>query len=399
MSTSILQLQAVGQQDVYLTKDPQINVFKYNYYRHVNFATETVRLNLNDVVDFERKSSCIIPRRGHLLSKLHLHIRLPPIVRNGGTYASWSDTLGYAIFSEPIELQIGGVIVDRLYPQFLNAWDELSNGTKRDGTNLMLLKSDTYVVNYYNAQRPVDLMIPLDFWFTKRYSSALPIASMLSQEIRINFKLRPFVECINYDGAEPAPVFISDYNFFAEYIYLDDVILDTFRKQKHMFLIEQMQYNGQERISANATTYNSNLKFNNACKEFVFFCSEVNNLDTNNYFAYGRSADENPIVQSASLYLDGKLRFDNLPEFYYRSIFPYNIHSSIPLKYIYTMPFSIHPEDNQPTGSLNANRFNDITLALRLSNNNPEVELFVFALSYNIITIENGILTFEFACN
>lgn len=396
MSTSILQLQAIGQQDVFLTQNPQINVFKYNYYRHVNFATETVPLNFNEVVDFGRRSSCIIPRRGHLLSKLHLHIRLPVLVKNGGTYASWSDTLGYAIFSEPIELQIGGVIVDRLYPQFLNAWNELSSETKRDGTDLMLLKSDTYVVNYYNAQRPIDLMIPLDFWFTKRYASALPIASMSSQEIRVNFKLRPFSECVNYDGNEPDPVYVSEYNLFAEYIYLDDTILETFRKQKHMFLIEQMQANGKEKIVANATSYNSTLKFNHACKEFVFFCSEIDNIENNNYFAYARSSDNSPLIRSASLYLDGKLRFDNLPEFYYRSIFPYNIHSSIPLKYIYVMPFSIHPEDNQPTGSLNASRFNDITLSLRLSNNNPELQLFVFALSYNVITIENGILTFEF---
>jgi hypothetical protein len=66
------------------------------------------------------------------------------------------------------------------------------------------------------------------------------------------------------------------------------------------------------------------------------------------------------------------------------------------MKYVYTMPFSIRPEDNQPTGSLNMSRFNDITLALKLCQNNPQMKLFVFAISYNILTIENGSVVLEF---
>jgi hypothetical protein len=168
MSPSILQLQAIGIQDVYLTKDPQINIFKYNYYRYVNFATETVKLNMNTIATFGQKTTCEIPKRGHLLSKLHLHIRLPQLNKISGDYVCWNDTLGYSIFAEPIELQIGGVIVDRLYPQFMNAWDELTNANKQLGKNFMLLKSDTYVNNYTNAKKEVDLVIPLDFWFTKQ---------------------------------------------------------------------------------------------------------------------------------------------------------------------------------------------------------------------------------------
>ena len=94
--------------------------------------------------------------------------------------------------------------------------------------------------------------------------------------------------------------------------------------------------------------------------------------------------------------LDGRLRFDSLPEFYYRSVFPNIVHSVIPMKYIYTMPFCIKPEDNQPTGSLNLSRFNDITLALNLKKNNPDCMLYVFANCYNIVVIENGTLTLQF---
>ena len=397
MSPSVLQLQALGIQDVYLTKDPQINIFKYNYYRYVNFATETVKLDTNIVASFGQKISCDIPKRGHLLSKLHLHIKLPALVKRDGSYACWNDTIGYSIFSEPIELQIGGVIVDRLYPQFLNAWDELANPNKKLGKNLMLLKSDVYSANFNNALNPVDLVIPLDFWFTKQYNSALPLLSMFHQNIKINFKLKEFRECVNFDGTMmPNEKLIIKSNIYAEYIFLDDIISKEFQKQKHTYLIQQVQYNGDEVIPANSSVYNSDLKFNHPCKEIVFFGVESQNIDNNNAFVYSKTIDNTSLISEASLLLDGKLRFDNLPEFYYRIIFPENVHSTIPLKYIYTMPFSIRPEDNQPTGSLNLSRFNDVTLSLTLNSNTNNINLYVFAVSYNIITIENGIFTMEF---
>lgn len=396
MSPSILQLQALGHQDVYLTKDPQINVFKYNYYRYVNFATESVSLSMNDIATFGQKTSCPIPKRGHLLSKLYLHIKLPALVKNGGTYVNWCDTLGYAIFKDPVELQINGVTVDRLHPQFMNAWDDLTNLNKQFGKNFMILKSDTYVSSIYNANKEIDLVIPLEFWFTKQYNMALPLLSMYNQEIKINFSFKSFSECINYDGSEPNPVSIIESNVFAEYIFLDDIVLQQFQQQKHMFVIDQVQYNGDEMIPANTISYTSYLKFNHPCKEILFFCVEKDNIETNNYFSYSKSLNDTSLIKRASLLLDGKARFDSLPEFYYRTIFPHAVHSVVPMRYIYTMPFSMHPEDNQPTGSLNLTRFNDVNLSLVMSSGNSDCYLYVYAISYNIIIIENGSLNMEF---
>lgn len=396
MSPSLLQLQALGEEDVYLTKDPQINIFKYNYYRYVNFATETVKLETNIVCDFGKRMTCEVPKRGDLLSKLHLHIRLPELVKKSGSYACWSDTIGYAIFSEPIELMIGGIVVDRLYPQFLNAWDEFTTGNQRLGKNLMILKSDVYSANFNNATKPYDLIIPLDFWFTKDYNLALPLLSMHHQNIKINFKLRNFEECINYDGGIPpdfVPIVTS--SIYAEYVFLDDVIKTKFRNQKHTYLIQQVQYNEDEVIPANTLFYNTRIKMNNPCKEILFFAVEKQNSNNNNRFVYSKTSDNSPLLLSASLLLDGKLRFDNLPEFYYRVIFPQSIHSVIPLKYICSMPFSIRPEDNQPTGSLNLSRFNDIMLTLNTANTG-EMNLYVFGISYNVVTVENGLLVMEF---
>lgn len=395
MSSTVLQLQSIGIQDIYLTKEPQINIFKYTYYRYVNFAIETAKLPLNEFVNFNRRTTCDVLKRGHLLSKLYLHVRLPALTKNGGTYACWSNSLGYAIFSDPIELEIGGVIVDRLYPQFLDIWDEFSNSDKQLGRNLMINKSDVYVASYDNASKQVDLVIPLDFWFTKQYSSALPLLSMQNQTIKLNFKFRGFSELVHYDGSAPQEVDIMDANVYAEYVYLDDIILEQFQQQKHMYIVEQVQYHGEEVIPSGTTIYNTTLKFNHPIKELFFACVDMDNYNNNNYYVYS-NADNNPIISEVSLLLDGKRRFEFLPEFYYRSIFPDAVHSVIPISYIYCMPFSIKPEDNQPTGSLNMSRFNDVVLSIKLPNNSSRCILYVYALNYNIAKVENGAFMMEF---
>lgn len=396
MPSSILQLISTGPQDVFLTKDPQISHFKYNYYRYVNFATDIVNLPMNEAASFGKRTSCSIPKKGHLLSKLYLHIKLPPLIKTDGKYLNWTDALGYAIFDDAIELEIGGTIVDRLYPQFLNMYDELSNSTKTMGRNLMLLKGDVFSSTLYNASKPIDLVIPLDFWFTKQYSSALPILNMFNGDIKINFKFKDFINCVNFDGSNPNDVSVLDSSLFAEYIFLDDVILDQFSTTKHTFLIEQTQFNGIETIPEGFTTWSSPLKFNHPVKELIFCCVSKNNIDNANYFVYSRSDGDSPILE-ANLLLDGKKRFEsNLPEFFYRLIFPDCVHSNVPLKHIFSMPFCIRPEENQPSGTLNMSRFNDVTLTLKLPPGNEEMLLYVFAVSYNVITIENGLLSFQF---
>lgn len=395
MVAGIMQLQATGIQDIYLSTNPSINLFKYAYYRYVNFSNELYKLHLNNSASFNTKTQIIIPKKGHLLSKLYLHLRLPALKKIDGTYACWTDTLGYAIFNGPIELQIGGVVVDRLYPVGMDILSELNPSST--GRDAMILKSDMYRDAMFNATGEVNLMISLDFWFTKEYSSALPLLSLTNQEIQINFSFADFSDIINYDGnIEPIGKDILESNLFTEYIFLDDVILDQFQKQKHQYIIPQMIYNGDEIIPQNQSLFNTKLNFKNPCKELLFCCVDQNNIDSNNYFNYSRHSDESNLISQASLLLDGKHRYDNfLPEFIFRDFYPNIVHSVVPTKYLYVMPFALKPEDNQPTGSINLGRFDEVLLSLKMTPNNPACKLYIFGIMYNLLVIENGTMTFQ----
>jgi hypothetical protein len=395
MPAGILQLQAKGIQDVYLTKDPEINVFKYHYFRYVNFANDIYKLHLNDTAAFNTKTNIIIPKKGHLLSKLNLHLKLPKLTKTDGTYLCWADTLGYSIFNAPIELLIGGVIVDRIYPVGLDILDELHKSNY--GHDRMILKSDNYRSNLFNAEQEVNLMIPLDFWFTKDYSYALPLLSMVNQDIQINFSFADFYDVINYDGGStPSRVEILESNLYAEYIMLDDIILDQFQKQKHQYIIPQMVYNGNDLIPANQLNFSTRINFQNPCKELLFCCVDTNSITNNNFFNYSKYSDGSPLISQASLMLDGKHRYDGfMPENIFRDFFPNIVHSVVPSKHFYVMPFSIKPEDNQPTGSINFGRFDEVLLSLKMAPDNPTCQLYIFGMMYNSLVIENGIATFE----
>ena len=47
MGGGLLQLVAYGAQDIYLTGNPQINIFKTVFRRHTNFAIQSVQQTIN----------------------------------------------------------------------------------------------------------------------------------------------------------------------------------------------------------------------------------------------------------------------------------------------------------------------------------------------------------------
>jgi hypothetical protein len=397
MAGGILQLQALGIQDIYLTKDPQINVFKYTYYKYVNFATEIMEITLDNPVSFGGTSTVTIPFKGHLLSKLYLNMTLPTLTPNGGTYACWTDTIGYGIFDGPIELQVNGQVVDKLYPTCMDIQNELStNASKQPGLNQMILKSDIYRSTLYNATQETFLNIPLDFWFTKNYSMALPLLSIINQELKISMAFKDFNSVINYDGNVPSVTDVKSSKLYAEYIFLDDVILEQFQSQKHQYIINQTVSNEIEYIESGQNTSISQIYFKNPCKELLFSCVSVDNVYNNNIFNYSRP-DNQPFVNQATLLLDNKHRFNDFQsEYVFRHIYPNNVHNVIPNKYIYSMPFSLDCDNyQQPVGSLNMARFDNIQLSLKLNSGNPKCILQVFGVMLNCLTIIDGNMHFE----
>ena len=79
------------------------------------------------------------------------------------------------------------------------------------------------------------------------------------------------------------PPTLVNASLFIDYIYLDTEERRTFAQQKHEYLIDQLQFNGQEIL--NTQTNKIKLNFNHPVKELVWVVQPISNIDisyTNN---------------------------------------------------------------------------------------------------------------------
>ena len=96
----LLQLVAMGKQDIFLTGNPQITWFKMVYRRYTNFAVESQVMFFDGDPDFGKRLSCLVPRRGDLLGPLVLEVTLPALTLTDGTPVSYVNSIGHALIEE-----------------------------------------------------------------------------------------------------------------------------------------------------------------------------------------------------------------------------------------------------------------------------------------------------------
>jgi len=76
MGVGLMQLVAMGAQDVYLTGNPQITFFKVVYRRHTNFSKECIAQTFSGSIPTTEEGSvtCTLARNGDLVQEIYLQI-------------------------------------------------------------------------------------------------------------------------------------------------------------------------------------------------------------------------------------------------------------------------------------------------------------------------------------
>lgn len=90
MSAGYIQLAAIGQQDAYLTGEPQVTYFSGVYKRHTPFVSETYDIPFKEqLVKYGGTSICQIPPKGDLIRGLTLKVVLPALTNPGNDW-TWN---------------------------------------------------------------------------------------------------------------------------------------------------------------------------------------------------------------------------------------------------------------------------------------------------------------------
>lgn len=394
----LLQLVAMGKQDVFLTGNPQITWFKMVYRRYTNFAIESQQIYFDGDPDFGKRFTALIPRRGDLLGPMMLEIVLPYVTMTDGTAGSFINTSGYAIIEE-ISLEIGEQEVDKQTGIWMQIWSTLSTSAgQRDALNNMIGRVDGLnlpatstppqicsVGTYkYGATK---LYVPLQFWFNKNPGLYLPLLAMQYNPIRINVKFRGLADMLvnrnltsECAGVQPMPTKITEVRLWGDYIFLDTEERRRFVANTHEYLIEQIQYTPQVSLPEGVNTHNIRVEFNHPLRELFWVVQRDVMKTTHEWFNFGSTSAfeqglSRDMLQDATIQVDGYDRFDTRDSGYFRLVQPFQYHTATDVKqFIYLYSFALRPEDMQPSGSLNASRIDNMTLVVNLRpDSNEEV--------------------------
>ena len=321
MGGALLQLVAYGAQDVFLTGSPEITYWKVSYRRYTNFAMESIEQTFNGQADFGRRVTCTVSRNGDLAYKTYLQLTLPEInqnaisstgVNNDGVYARWLDFIGEQIIAQ-VEIEIGGQRIDRQYGDWMHIWNQLTMTSEQQRGYWKLIGNTTQLTyitdpSFAEVSGPcasatgpsqvcaprktlpeTTLYIPLLFWFSRNPGLALPLIALPYHEVKINIDFRPIGECLwavkSLSAAANSTVSVTNayqQSLVAASLYIDYIFLDTDERRKmaqnpHEYLIEQLQFAGDESVGSSSNKIK--LNFNHPVKELIWVVQPDANVD------------------------------------------------------------------------------------------------------------------------
>lgn len=417
MSNRKIILNALGFEDSFLKKDPNITFLKSKHKKHTNFAKNIIKINPNsmqndkinynfgEIVDFD------IDKSGDLLLNVSLEIIL-----EGSDWINKNLTVGETIYSliDYIEILADTKLLERLTGEWIYIWDNL-NKSNNCIYQTGYASNLTQVNNTEPYQYKILLNIP--FWFCLNAGLALPLWAIQHERINIKLKLKNKTEiCLDPMNINLS---IKNINLNCEIVDLDVLEKEKFRNTDLEYLIEQIEIVENNNIEANI---NSKKKIEIEKYPYVaeiywifkgkkFTNTSSGEFNPANYFNYWLNFDGNPLTRidhtkNTTILINGNPINSRVRGSYYRKITRYECHNTNEVKdlngeliknpnyysynCIYSYSFSLNPNNVKPAGFLSTNKFNTMHLEIELNSAKYDRILNIYIKRYNIMRISNG---------
>ena len=358
---------------------------------------ESIEQTFNGTVGWGKKVSTTISRNGDLITDVILEITLK---KSGATFYPAEALI------QDIELEIGGQRIDKHYADWFRIYDSLFR--KNDEQKQYRRMTDFVDGEATGAVKR--FYLPLVFFFNRSPGMALPLIALQYHEVKLNINIASSVDGVNTDTLSVQA--------YVDYVYLDTDERRRFAQVSHEYLIQQLQFTGDESVSIStsaARSQNVRLNFNHPTKflAWVFKGSkhgQYTAADTADYANINTYAESLAPLSSAKLTLNGHDRFSERKGSYFNLVTPWQTLRARTPAGIYLYSFSLKPDEHQPSGSCNFSRIDNATLALTMKAASADVfaniktedatlstaatalgALKVFAENYNVFRIMSGI--------
>jgi hypothetical protein len=233
MAGGLLNLIALGNQNIILTGNPTKSFFKSTYSKYTNFGLQKFRIDQIGQTELDitkiSKFSFKILRYGDLLMDMYLVIKLPkiwsPVLNYNNEYRpyefKWIKNIGCQIIKE-VNITIDGTtiqkfsghylqnIVERdfdahkkaIFDKMTGNISELNDPANYNNRNNNYPSAFNFNVDYVSSDisgiepsiRDYNLYIPINSWFSMSSLMALPLICLQYSELVIDFTLRPINE-------------------------------------------------------------------------------------------------------------------------------------------------------------------------------------------------------------
>jgi len=431
-----ISLKAIGKQDTYLlSKDPEDSFFNYTSpkqhsefrkYHRVKDVLNPGQIGNNWPFGQTIKVQFNPTNMGDLLSNMWLSVTMPSI-----TDGNYADQLGRHLLKS-ITMFVDDIEVEKIHDDWGIIYDELYLEMSEKVANRFLVNRglgyDESTQNATIARSNSDLVIPLQFFFSRKYASDeyssnkpnrpyfpvcaafrqkiefelefheqtfftdtgdtlnLPLFKLITEEITVSAEERLYLKngkhTLVTDLVRKHPTVVSELN---TNIIKNNLVPNIPVKCIHWFL-RNTEFE-DENISVgnpeDAETYYSQNRFN--------FSSNVNFDQLQTFF--------NPIMESASFFVNGK-KLPNITKTnhnYYKYLIPSKNRLARPFRNIYTYSFSMNPINVEPSGNLDFSQIQSDKTNIEVNlNTSPGSLVDIATKTYSLHMYYTGYQTFTF---
>ena len=341
---ALLSLAARGPQDVFLTGNPDTSYFRQVYRRHTNFAMAEVQQAGEGAIAAGNITRYTLSRQGDMVSALYL--------RDTKATEDMRPKIDY------VRLLIGGQEIVKM-----------TGGANGDLDKYQSLMSNTYCKGRNANHAGLPAIAPIHFWFCEYWGASLPLCALSYHDVVVEVKW----------AADPE----TDHTFelWAKMVWLGNEEREYFvNAPKLTYLIDQWQNSDP---IGEGTRNRMELNFNHPVKTLI--------VDVDNEFVSGRSK----ILKLTTSGVEISKLAVNQMEFamYYHCP---NGRLTLATDRYPIIPFALNLGSNQPSGSLNFSRLENVQLSSDELLDGASISATVTAVSSNVLVIKNGMGGLEF---
>jgi hypothetical protein len=419
---------------------PSLTPYRSVIRKRNRWASQWRRVDFDMLADFGRTATVTLPILGDLITRATLVVDLPDLVSSQraaieagavGPFWSWTNGVGHALCSD-VQFKINDQILDRFNSQLLAALDEQHAPIEHiDSTNQLLLRNpSTYsATETQDPTASVEVVFP--FWWNRGLGpQALPIQALYKDKVQITVSFRAAQDVVYTTGraadgglpplsgatfvdssgapvpgvAMPTQWHFRDAYWIVEYISLED-------REAAAIRMADLQIPFEQRIlvppqtTAGARYVRIPLEQAGLIRDMTWIAQRDDALTYNNYFLFSRDLGDpwwpNAVfplwdyqdgyarpafvdrrsdpIQSATLWIGGKRRFESDAPSFFRTLMPaLNCRRTPSInRYVYRYDFGFWPSGglaetldlavDEVRGAANWDKLPDKELALTMN--------------------------------